>query len=1221
MKNLIDFTNFTKKIFASAVLTSMLATLLMSASVNLAFAAGENPTTNSATSVTSSDATLNGTNGTSASNATSFWVSTSPIVVPTFPGTSVPSGVYSTPALAGAAANANYSSSLSITTTAGYPSNMPAITPGTTYYYVAWSNVGADWYPGAVTSFTTLKLSQAINFSFASTTIKYGDADFTVTATSDSALPVTVTSGTAIVCTVSGFTIHIASAGTCTLNADQAGNGTYDAASQVSQTFTVGKKDITISGGDFAEANKDYDGTTNANIKAIPTAITYAGAINGDDSTNVTLDLVVGTGALASKNASTTATVVTFSGYTLTGSKAANYNLTNQPANETQTVTKSSITVTPSASTKLYDSATSSSGIPTVTTGAIQAGDTANFTQSYVTANAAVAKPMTATGTVTDSNNGENYAVTFANANVGVITQKELTVTGLNAENKIYDTNTTAIGTGTPVLVGLLAADISNVNIGGSVIMNFSDSAVANAKTVNVTGLTISGTSSNSYSLTQPTLTANITAKDLTISGLSVASKVYDGLTTAIMSGVATLVGVINTDQFNVRLGGNPITANFDTKNASTSKLVNITGYSASGTAATNYNLIAPTSTADITKKTLTVTVSAANKVYDANTNAVVTFSDDRILGDSLTVTGTASFSDKTVANGKTVTVTGLTLTGTDAANYTLATTTISTTANITKKDLTAIATSSSKTYDANALASSTVFSTDVVSGDIVNYTFTSSSFSDKNVGVAKTVTVSGIAFGTATDTANYNLLNTTTTTTADINARDLVVTSVAANKVYDSITTAAVISLITNMITGDLVGTVSSLSSNFADKNVGNGKLVTTGVTFAIGTDNTNYNLPLVSTTTANITKRTLNMLSASGTDKEYDGTRYGYAVITDDRMLGDVINYASTTSLFDTKNTGDTKSITVSGITATGTDAINYILALPNNITTPQNVKITKKSATITAENKTKVYDTVDPVLTATTTGMIAGDVLTGSLIRTVGENVGTYDINQGTMTAGNDYVTTFATGTFTITKATPTIAITPVADKYANDANFNLVATTTSGLAITLSLTGTSTPCTLTANTVHMTGATGTCQVIASVTGDANYVSATTTTSFTVLDIPVVILPPVVIVSGGSFGGLFLPSTNLNSNPINNNGSLQVLGASKFKFNKNLKLGMKTNNDVKELQKVLNTLGLYTSTSTNGKFDTQLFNAVKAYQKTNKVMPVSGYFGPLTRAVINK
>ena len=97
-----------------------------------------------------------------------------------------------------------------------------------------------------------------------------------------------------------------------------------------------------------------------------------------------------------------------------------------------------------------------------------------------------------------------------------------------------------------------------------------------------------------------------------------------------------------------------------------------------------------------------------------------------------------------------------------------------------------------------------------------------------------------------------------------------------------------------------------------------------------------------------------------------------------------------------------------------------------------------------------------------------------------------------------------------------------------------------------------------------------------------------------------------------SSGSFGGV------ISVNPNTNNNTGVVLGASKFRFLKNLKLGVK-NDDVKELQKVLASLNLYTGKIT-GVFDNATFKAVKSYQKANKIIS-TGYFGPLTRAVINK
>lgn len=108
--------------------------------------------TNPATGITSSDATLNGTNGNAAATGHSFWVSTSPFVT-TSP--IIPPGVYSTPDMGAIAANTPFSALLSSLTTSGVPSNMPAVTPNTTYYFAAWSLVNGTWMPGQVLHFTT----------------------------------------------------------------------------------------------------------------------------------------------------------------------------------------------------------------------------------------------------------------------------------------------------------------------------------------------------------------------------------------------------------------------------------------------------------------------------------------------------------------------------------------------------------------------------------------------------------------------------------------------------------------------------------------------------------------------------------------------------------------------------------------------------------------------------------------------------------------------------------------------------------------------------------------------------------------------------------------------------------------------------------------------------------------------------------------------------------
>ncbi len=86
---------------------------------------------------------------------------------------------------------------------------------------------------------------------------------------------------------------------------------------------------------------------------------------------------------------------------------------------------------------------------------------------------------------------------------------------------------------------------------------------------------------------------------------------------------------------------------------------------------------------------------------------------------------------------------------------------------------------------------------------------------------------------------------------------------------------------------------------------------------------------------------------------------------------------------------------------------------------------VSISKAALTIKADDKGKKYGENDPTLTYTVTGLQGSDKVTGSLKRDTGENVGTYDIKQGTLTAGSNYDISFTGATFTISKASMTVS----------------------------------------------------------------------------------------------------------------------------------------------------------------------------------------------------
>ncbi|MDI5897832.1 YDG domain-containing protein, partial [Flavobacterium yafengii] len=188
---------------------------------------------------------------------------------------------------------------------------------------------------------------------------------------------------------------------------------------------------------------------------------------------------------------------------------------------------------------------------------------------------------------------------------------------------------------------------------------------------------------------------------------------------------------------------------------------------------------------------------TADNKVYDGNASAtVLTRTLNGVLGsDAVTLTGgTAAFNDKTVANGKTVTLTGSSLAGADAGNYSL-TSVGTTTANITARLLIVIATGVNKIYDGTTVATVNL-STDKVNGDAVAAAYSTANFATSIVGTGIAVSVNGISISSA-DATNYSLVNTTASTTANIDIASTTTTltlSAQSVRYMDNVTFTAVV-------------------------------------------------------------------------------------------------------------------------------------------------------------------------------------------------------------------------------------------------------------------------------------------------------------------------------------------------------------------------------------------------------------------------------------------
>lgn len=261
---------------------------------------------------------------------------------------------------------------------------------------------------------------------------------------------------------------------------------------------------------------------------------------------------------------------------------------------------------------------------------------------------AATTPKGTYSGNVTVSGGGAD-AKTIATV-ASQVTEKALTLTGITADNKEYNGDTAATLSGTPSLVGVEAADVGNVGVGGSPVATFTDPNVADDIAITVGGYTLSGAAAGNYILTQPTgLMADITPKALTVSGAAVTTRPYDGTTAAVITG--PLSGIIGMDD--VSLVG---TGTFADPNVANGISVTAT-CTLTGAKAGNYTLTQPTGlTGNIIKAAQTITFAE----LAVKTTADAPFSLIASSSSGLPLTYTSSDLDVATLAGDLVTITGL---------------------------------------------------------------------------------------------------------------------------------------------------------------------------------------------------------------------------------------------------------------------------------------------------------------------------------------------------------------------------------------------------------------------------------------------------------------------------------------------------------------------------------------------------------------------------------
>lgn len=263
------------------------------------------------------------------------------------------------------------------------------------------------------------------------------------------------------------------------------------------------------------------------------------------------------------------------------------------------------------------------------------------------------------TYTITVTATAANYEIS-CNRGTLTVAKKQLTAADLTAaENnptaKEYD--------GTAALPGVtyqVTINDQTYTVTGKAA--FADKNVGTDKTVTFTPNAFNSTNYEFETDLTMTFKADITAKALTVIGLTAIDRVYDGTTTVELTGGA-LTGVISGDDVSAAM---PTSGTVESADASvTAKPVNYGTITLIGDDAANYTLTQPNVTVTISKATPELgTVSYTGSIYPTTLKETVTLTSEATVAGSLKLDETGAFNTVGTAEY------AYTFTPTDEVNY-----------------------------------------------------------------------------------------------------------------------------------------------------------------------------------------------------------------------------------------------------------------------------------------------------------------------------------------------------------------------------------------------------------------------------------------------------------------------------------------------------------------------------------------------------------------------
>ena len=843
----------------------------------------------------------------------------------------------------------------------------------------------------------------------------------------------------------------------------------------------------------------------------------YQKAIDND------LSFTGGTAKFDSPNAGTR--TITLTGYSLTGDRLAScYTYSTPNLTTTKTIEKASLTISivctdfieEGVPGKIYD-ASAQIGINVILSGVVDADKdgkvvvSPGYTASFDTIYAGTSKAITSNNINLSGDSVNNYEVTnqTSNGNVGYIAggiYGEIRARTLKAqfttENKVYDGNNDAKVVSVSFQDGFAPceADKTRVSLKHDnatfSTKNAGDGLVVTIKNLHIeTSTDTTGVLLNSYKLdlsATPTVTANISKKPFSVSGVSCIDKVYDGTTTVSPSQLNfSYSGIVVGDEVYVDL--DETTFVYASAQVAEGITVSTESYVMTGASLANYafnsTTSAKTTTSSITPKPINIADATqfemgtiSDVVYDGTVKELKTTLKDVVMNYNF-VEGTDMEFSWAGENG-TTNVGKITLTITAKGNYQGS---VETTYNINKADVILEVADHTITYGGNVTlndvasaykvyragdAEKTQLSVDSF-GMVEGYNFPSKFTVDTSSRTYKFAVVLSsdvLANHNAPNAAEFNItvnkkaltitINPVTQTygEAPVTTFSYIPTGVEFNdEIYGKLSCPDYKNLVGSYDIKE--GTLTeAVNPNYTISYVYNAYTVlrrpieiipTEGLTKVYGSSDPEFTYAIKDTLTSNI----LQVRNVGGEEKwmlinTKGEIATGYESFYFENVIGTLSRDAGENVDAYVINAGDFVA---------ESDAINknYTVSFYNQ---PITFSITKKDVSVVIDDKTSIYGDALEALTFTVTGLVNGvtingvdindTTLVGSLVRTDKNNkptavttVGTYNIlnnsdsSYSISTANNlNYnVVSVTPGVYTITKRP--ITVTPTQASYTS------------------------------------------------------------------------------------------------------------------------------------------------------------------------------------------